>query len=100
MTVLSAKERAKRRLVWLESPAPAQAQFRADVESLTKAIGAERAKEAAWVSLMRRRAWRRRGGDAKPCERCGCSVLWRRERGGSVAVDGNARAHACGEEKR
>lgn len=93
---LSEKERAKRNRVWLEWPVATRKVFRHEQALRVRAIGERRATEIAWDVASRVDAWRRRGGDSKPCSRCKALVLWRHEHGGRVATDPNGQIHACG----
>jgi hypothetical protein len=92
---LGGGERARRNVKWLEWPDELRKLFRHEQALRVKALGAQKATEAAWEVACRVDAWRRRGGDAKPCERCGAAVLWRVEKHKAVPVDQNGHLHAC-----
>lgn len=96
----TAKERERRNLRWQEWPVWLRKKFRHEVALRVRQLGEARAKEAAWLITCRVDAWRRRGGDAKACDRCGQPVLWRCEQGHSVAVDPDGYLHACEDTKR
>lgn len=62
-----------------------------------RAQGMSHAEAIRWVERLSavRRRWHR---DSKECERCGLTVLWRREGRRPVAIDQSGRAHACPED--
>jgi hypothetical protein len=95
-TWLGGGERSRRNRTYLEWPAWLRQRFWREVALRRKALGERKAREGAWEIASRVDAWRRRGADAKPCDRCGASVLWRREKGRPVPVTTEGGLHACG----
>lgn len=89
------KERARRNVRWQEWPVWLRKKFRHELALRVRQLGEVRAREAAWLIACRVDAWRRRGGDAKACERCGALVLWRREEGRPTPVDPDGYVHRC-----
>lgn len=92
-------EQAQRNLIYTEAPEWLRRRFWSEVAKRRKALGEAKAREEAWRAFMRIRAWARRGADAKPCERCGTSVLWRREAGRHVPTTPEGWVHACGDDE-
>lgn len=98
---LTEGERARRRLLWVEWPEWLRRVFRRERAALEgRGVPEARAKEMAWEVASRVDAWRRRGADAKACDRCGTSVLWRHEKNGRVPTTPEGRVHACGDDER
>jgi len=92
---LGGGDRAKRNRTYLEWPEWLRRRFWREVALRRKALGETKARELAWEVCSRVDAWRRRGGDAKPCAKCGTSVLWRFEGKKKVPVTPEGFVHGC-----